>query len=408
MLKGTINLKGDKSISHRVLIFAAMATGQSSIINLSACDDVKRTMDILEKCNIKIIKSNHQININSTKVKSNAKTFDCGNSGTTARLMLGFLPANGITGTLYGDESLSQRPMSRVRKPLQELGINISNNKTLPISFKKSHPKNINYTLKVPSAQVKTSLILAALMSDKKSIIVDPFKTRDHTERILKYLGHHDKQFYKFKFQGFQYNVPGDISNASFIITAAALIPNSDIKIKNILYNKTRIGYINILKKMGVKIKTSNHRSEFYEEVCDIEVKYSTNIKNINLNNEDVVSMIDEIPIFALLATQAKGTLIIKGANELRIKESDRIKAIVYNLKQFKADINELDDGIRIKGPKRLYSASIKTFSDHRIAMTMAIAAIIAEKKFVINKDIELLSHTSFPEFYHLIKLLYV
>ena len=293
MLKGTINLKGDKSISHRVLIFAAMAKGQSSIINLSACDDVRRTMDILKKCNIKIVTSNHQININSIKVKSNIKKFDCGNSGTTARLMLGFLPANGITGILYGDESLSKRPMNRVSKPLQELGINISNNKTLPISFKKSHPKNINYTLKVPSAQVKTSLILAALMSDEKSIIVDPFKTRDHTERILKYLGHNDKQFYKFRFKGFQYSVPGDISNASFIITAAALIPNSDIKIKNILYNKTRIGYINILKKMGVKIKTSNHRSEFYEEVCDIEVKYSTNIKNINLNNEDVVSMID-------------------------------------------------------------------------------------------------------------------
>ena len=405
MLKGNITLKGDKSISHRILIFAALSEGECTINNLSTCKDVQRTVNILKQCNIMINNSgNGETAIKGSKLSSNSKKFNCGNSGSTARFMLGLLPSHGISGTLYGDESLSLRPMERVINPLSKMNIKINhNNGMLPIEFKASESQAINHALEVPSAQVKTSMILAALSCNKKSYITDSFVSRDHTERILQYLGHKDSAYYKFKIPTFNYTVPGDISNAAFIISAALLMPESNITIKNTLYNKTRTGYIQTLKQMGGKIKVYNQRELYNEMVVDINVQYTPKLKGITITEKMIVSMIDEVPILALVASFATGETIVEGAQELRYKESDRINAIVTNLKACKANIKETKDGFIIKGPNILYNTSINTFKDHRIAMTFEILSLILGEG--LNEDVEKTTiSTSFPEFYKTIR----
>ncbi len=402
MLKGTTKLKGDKSISHRILILASSAKGNSEIYNLSECEDVKMTLEILKKCNIKISKINNKFIIQGNNLSSKSKNFYCGNSGSTARFMLGFLPFNGISGTLYGDESLSKRPMRRITNPLKKMGLNIiDDNDNLPISFKSSSAKSINYNLEVPSAQIKTSMIFAALTSEKRSYINDSFKTRNHTEKILQFLGS-AKGYNSFNYSGFTYRVPGDISNASFIISAALLIPESNITIKNILFNDTRTGYIKILKKMGAKIKVFNKNKLQNEVIADINIMHSPNLRGITLDKNMVVSMIDEIPVFALVASFSKGQTMLKDAEELRYKESDRIKAIVINLKKCGIDIIEKQDGFVINPSKIMYNTSINHFNDHRIAMTFEILKLILNKK--IDKEHKKLVNTSFTDFYNILE----
>jgi len=402
MLKGTSKLKGDKSISHRILILASSAKGNSEIYNLSECEDVKRTLEILKKCNIKISKINNKFIIQGNNLSSKSKNFYCGNSGSTARFMLGFLPFNGISGTLYGDESLSKRPMRRITNPLKKMGLNIiDDNDNLPISFKSSSAKSINYNLEIPSAQIKTSMIFAALTSEKRSYINDSFKTRNHTEKILQFLGS-AKGYNSFNYSGFTYRVPGDISNASFIISAALLIPESNITIKNILFNNTRTGYIKILKKMGAKIKVFNKNKLQNEVIADINIMHSPNLCGITLDKNMVVSMIDEIPVFALVASFSKGQTMLKDAEELRYKESDRIKAIVINLKKCGIDIIEKQDGFVINPSKMMYNTSINHFNDHRIAMTFEILKLILNKK--IDREHKKLVNTSFTDFYNILE----
>ena len=406
ILKGTITIDGDKSISHRILIFAALANSKSTIYNLSLCDDVKRTIGILRNCNIKIKIGRSSTNIYPSIIKQRVKKFYCGNSGTTARFMLGFLPSVGVGGTVYGDRSLSKRPMKRLIDPLLSMNIkfkNIKNN--LPIQFEKSNVQSIKFALNHPSAQIKSALIFAALSSENQSTIRDPFKTRNHTENIIKYLGGESEKYKKFIIDGFNYTVPGDISSASFIVAAALLVPGSNINIKNVLFNQRRVGLISILRKMGAKIKISNIRMIQFEKVADINVKYSKLLRSVILSKQDVINMIDEIPVFALIACYASGSTLLNHALELRYKESDRIKAIVYNLKKCGAKISELPDGFVIKKSKLLYSTRIKNFNDHRIAMMCEVLCFISTGRFnnVENKII----NTSFPDFYKQISKLY-
>lgn len=406
ILKGTITIDGDKSISHRILIFAALANSKSTIYNLSLCDDVKRTIGILRNCNIKIKIGRSSANIYPSIIKQRVKKFYCGNSGTTARFMLGFLPSVGVGGTVYGDKSLSKRPMKRLIDPLLSMNIkfkNIKNN--LPIQFEKSNVQSIKFVLNHPSAQIKSALIFAALSSENQSTIKDPFKTRNHTENIIKYLGGESEKYKKFIIDGFNYTVPGDISSASFIVAAALLVPGSNINIKNVLFNQRRVGLISILRKMGAKIKISNIRMIQFEKVADINVKYSKLLRSVILSKQDVINMIDEIPVFALIACYASGSTLLNHALELRYKESDRIKAIVYNLKKCGAKISELPDGFVIKKSKLLYSTRIKNFNDHRIAMMCEVLCFISTGRFnnVENKII----NTSFPDFYKQISKLY-
>ena len=406
ILKGTITIDGDKSISHRILIFAALANSKSTIYNLSLCDDVKRTIGILRNCNIKIKIGRSSTNVYHSIIKQRVKKFYCGNSGTTARFMLGFLPSVGVGGTVYGDKSLSKRPMKRLIDPLLSMNIkfkNIKNN--LPIQFEKSNVQSIKFVLNHPSAQIKSALIFAALSSENQSTIRDPFKTRNHTENIIKYLGGEFEKYKKFIIDGFNYTVPGDISSASFIVAAALLVPRSNINIKNVLFNQRRVGLISILRKMGAKIKISNIRMIQFEKVADINVKYSKLLRSVILSKQDVINMIDEIPVFALIACYASGSTLLNHALELRYKESDRIKAIVYNLKKCGAKISELPDGFVIKKSKLLYSTRIKNFNDHRIAMMCEVLCFISTGRLnnVENKII----NTSFPDFYKQISKLY-
>jgi len=411
MIKGIINLPGDKSISHRVLILASIGKGKSIIYNLACSEDVKRTINILKRCGTQIIKNpNGSITImGNQSFQSETKRFYCGNSGSTARFMLGFLPSRGISGTLYGDKSLSKRPMDRVIEPLKKMGIRINSKlKTLPVSFQASSINTYRHILKLPSAQVKTALMLASLSSKEVISIKDQFNTRDHTERLIEYLGYKNQKSSKFIPEKFNYTVAGDISSAAFLISASILIPKSKLIIEKLLYNKTRIGYINILKKMGAHIRVYNKRIKYNEPICDIEINYTERLKGIALSADDVISMIDEIPIFALVASYAHGKSKIIDGSELRYKESDRIKAIIHNLQKFNVNIKETTNGFIINGPNKLHDTTINTFNDHRIAMMCVIAKLTITGKIVRTNQLSSLISTSFPEFYKLIKKVYV
>jgi len=409
MLKGTIKLNGDKSISHRILLFGALASGGCTIYNLSTCQDVQRTINILKNCNIKINRKNNQTTVVSSVVKPRVARFYCGNSGTTARFMLGFLPSIGVSGTIYGDKSLSTRPMQRLIELLLKMNINIKTIKDhLPISFEKSKIKSINLSIKYPSAQIKTALIFAALSSSSKTIIRDPFNTRNHTENIIKYLNGPKDYYSKFQIKKFDYTVPGDISSASFIIAGALLIKGSDVVIQEVLFNETRIGYIKILQKMGAQIKVFQKRTINCEAVANIRVQYTENLQAVHLTRADIIRMIDEIPIFALISCFAKGTTLISHAAELRLKESDRIKSIVYNLKLCGGNVAEEPEGLLIKQSKLLYNTSIKSFHDHRIAMMCEILKLITLNDLTgANQNNEIIN-TSFPKFYKHLRELYV
>ncbi|MBV20219.1 MAG: 3-phosphoshikimate 1-carboxyvinyltransferase [Cytophagia bacterium] len=406
MLKGTIKLDGDKSLSHRILIFGALSNSKSTIYNLSKSDDVKRTINILKNCNFKIKTNKKFTTVYKSKINQKIKKFYCGNSGTTARFMIGFLPSIGISGTLYGDKSLSKRPMKRLLDSLLKMNVKIKTNKeTLPIQFEKSNINPINFTLNHPSAQIKSALIFAALSSKETSIIKDPFKTRNHTENIIKFLGGTTERYKKFSFKGFNYTIPGDISSASFIIAAALLVKGSNIKIKNVLFNETRTGFIKVLQRMGANIQLSNIRIECFEKVADINVQYSTNLKSVALKKSDIINMIDEIPIFALIACFAKGETRVNHAAELRYKESDRIKSIVFNLQKCGAKITEMKEGFIINKSKLLYNTSIKSFQDHRIAMMCEILYLVIQGG--INHNKHKIIDTSFPDFYKHLGSLY-
>ena len=409
MLKGTVKLNGDKSISHRILLFGALASGGCTIYNLSTCQDVQRTINILKNCNIKINKENNKTTVVNSIVKPRVNRFYCGNSGTTARFMLGFLPSIGVSGTIYGDKSLSTRPMQRLIEPLLKMNINIKTIKNhLPITFEKSKIKPISLSIKHPSAQIKTALIFAALSSSSKTIIRDPFNTRNHTENIIKYLNGPKDYYSKFQIKKFDYTVPGDISSASFIIAGALLIKGSDILIQEVLFNETRIGYIKILQKMGAQISVLQKRTINFETVADIRVQYTQNLQAVHLTRADIVNMIDEIPIFALISCFAKGTTSISHAAELRLKESDRIKSIVYNLKLCGGNVVEKPEGLTIKQSKLLYNTSIKSFHDHRIAMMCEILKLITLNDLTDDSQNNKIINTSFPKFYKHLRELHV
>ena len=406
ILKGTITIDGDKSISHRILIFAALANSKSTIYNLSLCDDVKRTIGILRNCNIKIKIGGSSTNVYPSIIKQRVKKFYCGNSGTTARFMLGFLPSVGVGGTVYGDKSLSKRPMKRLIDPLLSMNIkfkNIKNN--LPIQFEKSNVQSIKFVLNHPSAQIKSALIFAALSSENQSTIRDPFKTRNHTENIIKYLGGEFEKYKKFIIDGFNYTVPGDISSASFIVATALLVPGSNINIKNVLFNQRRVGLISILRKMGAKIKISNIKMIQFEKVADINVQYSKLLRSVILSKQDVINMIDEIPVFALIACYASGSTLLNHALELRYKESDRIKSGTEILNKLGIKTYSNNNSITICGNPNLKlnkKVILSSNLDHRKAITSFIAASVLGVKILI-KNFETVA-SSFPNFLKLQK----
>ena len=406
-IKGTLKLPGDKSISHRALMFGALADGESRISDLSTGTDVHSTRKCLEACGIDIRDDGDDAIVKGNSFSNPAEPLDCGNSGTTIRLLLGLLAGQGINATFIGDESLSARPMNRILDPLSQMGLKCENNDgKLPVTIYQSNLNSIEYDSPIASAQVKSAILLAGLGASGVTTVIEPTLSRDHTETMLQGLGA------DFSFNGltatvsplisplesFKLSVPGDSSTGAFFAAAAAMIPGSSIIIDRILWNPTRIGFYSTLYQMGAGVDCLDQWDEAGERIGKLNVFYQS-LKGVHITKEDIPGLIDELPIIAILATQAEGKTEVSGAGELRVKECDRIHAICSNLERMGADIEESQDGFIIHGPKQLNGAEIETFHDHRIAMAFTIAGLVANGDVML--DYPECASISFPEFYN-------
>ena len=331
---------------------------------------------------------------------------DAGNSGTTIRLMSGVLAGLDLYSVLTGDDSLRKRPMARIIKPLEQMGANIwarDNNTKAPISIRGSKLSSITHNSQIPSAQVKSAIILAGLEAEGTTTVTEPCKSRDHTERLLSYLdadiivNENEVNVKRSSLTPKPIKIPGDISSAAFFIVAASIIPGSEIIIQEVGLNPTRTGIIDVMRNMGAQIEILNEWLECGEEVGDIKVSYS-DLKAITIEGDIIPRVIDELPIIAVAATQAQGETIVKGAEDLRNKESDRIKAITNELNKFGVDIKETPDGFIIHGKKKLKgNCTLECYHDHRIAMSAYIAGMISDSPIKINEFNWV--NISFPEF---------
>lgn len=403
-LKGTVTIPSDKSISHRAVMFASLAKGQSIIKNFSKGQDPLSSLKVCSALGINA-ELNEDLIINSTgKLYEPNRELDCGNSGTTMRLMSGILAGQNFNSILTGDESLSKRPMKRVIEPLTLMGAQInSKDYKAPLEIFGKNLTGINYNSKLASAQVKSCILLAGLNAEGKTSFTEPYISRDHTERMLKYMGANisaDKNtvtIEKSVLEPKTIEICGDISSAAYFIAAGLIVPNSKIILKNVGLNPTRTGIIEVAVKMGGNIEILDKQTVSGEEVGDIQICYSE-LKACTIEGEIIPKLIDELPVIAVIASQAKGTTIIKDAGDLRNKESDRIKAVVTELQKLGADIQETQDGFIINGKKELKGdAEVETYHDHRLAMSLYVAGLICKEPVLINGfewvDI------SFPEF---------
>ena len=413
---GTINIPGDKSISHRALIIGSQATGIVKVTNLLESADVFSTMNALRKFGVHIVKRGKDYYVYGLVVgglREYNGTINCGNSGTTARLMMGLLSTYPITINFIGDKSLSKRPMARVINLLREFGANAlpENKNTMPFKFLGSYVGLQNdQKLNVPSAQLKSAWCLAALNTKGISTLEERFETRDHTEIMLKYLGANIKVkksknkkiisiFGKTPIDAKDISVPGDISSAAFMIILALISKNSKVIVRNVLLNPTRTGILDVLKKMKAKIKIKNKKTICGEVVGDIEAK-SSNLKATTVPEKMAPRLIDEYPILFIAACFAKGTSIFNGIEELRVKESDRIKSMEDGLKPLGVKINSTKSSVKITGTnsfKLNKKIKIDAKGDHRIAMSFFVLSQVLNKSFKI-KDFNYVK-TSFPSF---------
>jgi 3-phosphoshikimate 1-carboxyvinyltransferase len=395
-INGELYLPGDKSISHRSVMFASMAEGKSIIRNLSFGEDVKSTSRCFKELGVEINHfENHTEVIGKgfkgfTKPKSE---LDCGNSGTTVRLISGILSPQNFESILIGDESLSKRPMKRVIEPLSLMGVSInSNNGFLPLEINPVECiKPISYELQVASAQVKSALLLCGLHSEETSFIIEAKETRDHTERMLglpvklengKRIIESSKKYYP---QAKEYFVPSDISTAAFFMILTLLSKDSELLIKNVSLNPSRTGIITILQKMNGNIEIVNRQSSSGEDYGDLFIK-SSNLVNIEIPSEIIPNIIDEIPILAIAGIFAEGKFKISEADELRVKESDRIKSMVYNLQLLGINVKETTDGFEFENNRTDFETkAFESFDDHRIAMAFAVFSLLNKNGGEVN-----------------------
>lgn len=409
-LKGELVIPSDKSISHRSIILSSLAKGNTIVDNFSAGADCHSTLHVFKELGVDIdFISQQKLKIKSEgKLKVPVNELNCGNSGTTMRLVSGVLAGQNFNTVLFGDESLSRRPMKRVIEPLSLMGANIeSNDGKAPLKIYGQKLRGINYNSKLASAQVKSCVLLAGLHADNKTSFTEPYLSRNHTELMLEYLGadissdETTTTIKKSELIARNIKVCGDISSAAFFIVGGLIVPNSDFVIRNVGLNPTRTGIIDVVNMMGGQLEILDKRIEANEEVGDIRIKTS-DLHACEISGSLIPRLIDEIPVIAVMATQAEGTTIIKEAQDLRNKESDRITTVVAELRKFGADIDETPDGFIINGKSQLKGdCEIETYHDHRLAMSMYIAGLISEKPIKIN-DFQWVD-ISFPEFEKLI-----
>lgn len=411
-LKGTFRVPGDKSISHRSIMLGSLANGITEVSGFLEADDALATLSAFEQMGVKIERIEtgrlriHGVGLHGLKAPQN--TLDVGNSGTSMRLLSGILAGQQFDSVLTGDRSLTKRPMRRVLDPLSLMGANVESTAlgTSPLKIKgKTELTGIHYAMPMGSAQVKSCLMLAGLYAAGTTTIEEPAVTRDHTERMLRGFGYPvstNKNQVSLEGGGAltatSIDVPGDISSAAFFMVAASITPNSEITLKHIGINPTRTGIIDILLKMGADIGLDNERLVGGEKVADIHVK-SSQLIGIQVPEDLVALAIDEFPVIFIAAAYAKGTTVVTGAEELRVKESDRIQAMVDGLQSLGVNIEGTSDGAVIKGGL-VQPGSIESFDDHRIAMAFAVAGLNAEGTVTVN-NCENVS-TSFPGFVEL------
>jgi 3-phosphoshikimate 1-carboxyvinyltransferase len=413
-VRGEIILPGDKSISHRAVMFASIAQGDSRIVNCSGGGDNRSTIGAFRALGVEIEQNRTDILVKGKGwqgLHAASGMIDCGNSGTTMRLLSGLLAARPFTSRLDGDASLRSRPMKRVMGPLSEMGAEIiseggENRAPLCIHGKSLH--GISYRSAVASAQVKSAILLAGIQAQGKTTVWEPERSRDHTERMLPAFGVPVQvNGTEVAVDGGQelhacdVEVPGDFSSAAFFLTAAAIVPGSELRVREVGLNPTRTGALDALRAMGANIVVENLHTVCGEPVGDLLVRASA-LHGIELNGELVVRAIDEIPTLAIAAVFAHGTTTIRDAQELRVKESDRLKALATTLNALGARVTELPDGLIIDGGHELHGGRVSSFGDHRIAMALSIAGLAGTGEIVLEQGASVA--ISFPNFYDLVR----
>lgn len=415
-LRGELMIPGDKSISHRAVMFGSLAKGTTEITNFLQGADCLSTISCFQKMGISIENTRERILVHGKGLhglKEPSSIMDCGNSGTTTRLISGILSGQKFTSHLTGDESIQKRPMKRIIDPLSQMGariISIRENGCAPLRIEGSFLKGIHYHSPIASAQVKSALLLAGLYADSPTSVTEPFISRDHSEIMLSSFGakiHRENTTACIEPEpellGQKIEVPGDISSASYFIAAGLLVPGSEILLKNVGINSTRDGILKVAREMGGKIELLNERIQGGEKTADLLVTASS-LHGTTIEGSIIPALIDEIPVIAIMAAYASGTTVIRDAAELKVKESDRIQVMTDNLKSMGADVEATEDGMIIHGGKPLHGAVISSYKDHRIAMSFAIASLLSEgKNEILDSDCV---NISFPSFYENLKSL--
>src|SRR5450432_628127 len=413
-LAGSVRLPGDKSISHRYAMLGGIANGATKLENFSTGADCASTLECLRALGVKWQRNEGSVVIQGSGAKLQAPTapLDCGNSGSTIRMLSGILAGQEFTSELGGDESLSRRPMARIIKPLEEMGAKIEagDGGRPPLRVTGGRLKAIDYKLPVASAQVKTSLLFAGLYADGITRIEEPIQTRDHGELALQAFGAQiDRRMREVSIEGGQKlhaieaMVPGDISSAAFFLCAAALFPDSQLSVPGLLLNPTRARLLDVLMGLGLRIKMSELEEQHGELVGTLLVQGGT-LKGLRIAGGDAAALIDEIPVLAAIAPYTADGIEIRDARELRVKESDRIASVVANLRAMGAEVEEFSDGLRIPGGQKLHGALLDSFGDHRIAMAFAVAALRSEGETEITgADAAVISY---PEFFNTLESL--
>ena len=409
-LKGELKIPGDKSISHRAIMFGSLAKGTTEVTHFLQGADCLSTISCFQKLGIEIENTKNKILIHGKGLhglSAPTEILDCGNSGTTTRLISGILSGQNFTSTLTGDGSIQKRPMKRIMEPLSQMGADITSiygNNCAPLTIKGSKLKGIHYHSPIASAQVKSAILLAGLYAEGETKVTEPYISRNHSEIMLSYFGADIKTqdttailLPEPILEGQKIAVPGDISSAAYFIAAGLLVPGSEILLKNVGINPTRDGILQVAKEMGGNIELLNMNTDNGEPTADLLIRSSA-LKGITIGGEIIPTLIDEIPIIAIMAAFASGTTVIKDAAELKVKESNRIQVMVDNLTAMGADIESTEDGMIIHGGKNLHGAIIDSHKDHRIAMSFTIASLLADgPTTILDKDCV---DISFPTFY--------
>ena len=415
-LKGEVSIPGDKSISHRAVMFGSLAEGTTEVTNFLQGADCLSTISCFRKLGIEIENTSQQILIHGKGLHGLTEpsdTLDTGNSGTTTRLISGILAGQRFTTILNGDASIQTRPMKRIMTPLSMMGADITSlkeNDCAPLRICGGQLHGVAYTSPVASAQVKSCILLAGLYADAPTSVLEPVLSRNHTELMLAGFGAHVTSSGTTAtiepepdLNGMKIEVPGDISSAAYFLAAGLMIPNSEIMIKNVGINPTRDGILRVAKEMGGDITILNEKTSGGEPTCDLLVR-SSSLKGVTIGGEIIPTLIDEIPMIAVMACFAEGTTTIKDAQELKVKESNRIDTVVTNLKAMGAHIEATDDGMIIEGGYPLHGAVIDSHLDHRIAMSFAVGALGADGETTIEgADCVKISY---PEFYQTLEKL--